>query len=107
MSRFSVHRLRGRVAGLVLDLFQCRLHIGVVRPALQDRFIFQNRRGQLPLLEIRLRDAFGSVDYVRFAAQLRVGFLENFQRLAIVRLRLDNDLEHLNCLLQLSCFTGI
>ena len=42
-----------------------------------------------------------------FAAQLGIGLLENFQRLAVVWLRLDNDLEHLNCLLQLSFFTRI
>jgi hypothetical protein len=57
------------------------------------------------VLQIRLRDALGRVDHVVLAPELRIGLLEDFQRLRVARLRLHNDLEHLNRLQQLSFFT--
>jgi hypothetical protein len=72
----------------------------------KHRFVFQNRRRKLPHLRVSLAMRFEIRDDIHLAAQLGVGLLENFQRLAVVRLRLHNDLEHLNRLLQLSFFAG-
>ena len=105
--RLRARRLHRHVAGLVFNLLECRLHVRVVRAALQHRLIFQNGRRELALLHVRLRDPLGRVDHVLLAPQFRVSLLENFQRLAIVRLRLHNNLEHLNRLQQLSFFALI
>ena len=46
-------------------------------------------------------------DDLLFHAQLEIGFLEDFQGLIILRLRLSDDLEHLNRLPQLRLFARI
>ena len=68
------------------------------------RLVFENGGGKLAHLHVGLGDALGGLDDVVFAAQLGVGLLEDFQRLIILRLRLSDDLEHLNRLRQLSFF---
>jgi len=105
--RLHARVLHRHVVGLVFDLPERRLHIGVIGAALQHRFIFQDRGRKLPHLYIRLGNALGRVDHFLFAPELGVGFLENFQRLTVIGLRLGNNLEHLNRLLQLSFFAGI
>ena len=107
LCRLHARVLHRHVVGLVFDLLERRLHIGVIGAALQHRLIFQDCGRKLPHLHIRLGDALGRVDHILFAPELGVGFLENFQRLAIIGLRLGNNFEHLNRLLQLSFFAGI
>jgi len=82
------------------------LDVRVVRETLQHRFVFQNRGGKLPHLDVRLGNPLGGAYNVRITAELRVGFLEDFQRLIVLRLRLSDDLKHLNRLHQLALFAG-
>ena len=71
--------LNRHIVGFVFNLFECRLHIGVVWTALQNCLVFQNRRGKLSHLQVGLRDAFGRADDLRLATELGVGLLEDFQ----------------------------
>ena len=74
---------------------------------LKDGFKFQDGGGKLAQLHVSLGDAFGSLDDLAFQAELQIGLLEDFQRLIILRLRLSDDLKHLNRLPQLGLLAGI
>jgi hypothetical protein len=79
----------------------------VLGMALENGFEFEDGRGKLAQLHVSLGDAFGSLDDFLFHAQLQISLFENFQRLIILRLRLSDDLEHLNRLPQLRLFAWI
>ena len=71
---------------------------------MEDTFVFENRGGKLAELDVSFGNALGRGDDRVLLVKLGVSFLEDFERLIIERLRLCDDLEHLNCLRQLSFF---
>src|SRR3954471_10861348 len=85
--RLGGGNLFGKIVGFALDLFQRLLDIGIVRETLEDRFIFENGRGKLAHLNVRLRDPFGSLHHLLVAAEFGVGFFKDFQGLIITWLR--------------------
>jgi hypothetical protein len=92
--------------GLALDLPQRRQHVRVFGITLEDAFVLENRRRKLAHRHVGLGDALGGVDHVLFTTKLGVSFLENFEGLIVLRLRLSDHLEHLNRLRQLSLFAA-
>ena len=102
---FSYRRFDWKIVRLGFDLLQGRLHIRVVRAALEDGFVFEDGRRKLAHLHVGLSDAFGRADHVLLPAQLGISLFENLQRLVVVGLRLSDDFEHLNRLSQLRFFT--
>ena len=71
---------------------------------LKNRFVLQDGGGKLTHLHVGMGDSFGSADGIRLPPQFRVGFLEDFQRLIVVRLGLGDYLKHFNRLGQLRLF---
>ena len=98
--------LNAKAAGLAFDFPQSDQHIRIIRVSLQNAFILQDGGGQLAQLHVGMGQPFGSRDQVPFASKLLVSFFENFQRLAVLWLRLSDDLKHLNRLRQLGFLTG-
>ena len=96
--------LDGEIGGLVFDFLQRGLDVGIVGKALEDGFVFEDGGGKLAELDVSLGDAFGGADDVLLPAELGIGFLEDFQGLIVVRLRLSDDFKHLNRLRQLGFF---
>jgi hypothetical protein len=74
---------------------------------MEDGFEFENGGGELAELDVGLGNAFGGLDDLFFHAELEVGFLEDFEGLIVLRLRLSDDLKHLNGLPQLGLFPWI
>ncbi len=105
--RFRLHRQRREIIRLALDLRHRRHRIRVLRMPLQDHFILQNGRRKLAQLHIRLRDSLRSPHHFLFHPQLQVRFLEDLQRLIVLRLRLRDHLEHFDRLPQLRFFAWI
>jgi hypothetical protein len=97
----------GEEGGLVLDVLHGQYGVAVIGMALEDGFKFEDGGGKLAEMDVGLGDAFGGLNDLLFNAELEVGLLEDFQGLIIVRLRLSDDLKHLNRLSQLGLFAWI
>ena len=95
-----------QAVGLALDFAERRQRFSIVGIALKNALVFENRRGKLAHEDIGVSDAFAGGDDILFAIKLGVSLLENFQGLIVLRLGLGNDLEHFNCLSQLSLFVA-
>ena len=91
---------------VVLDLGQRLAHVEIVGESLEKGLILHDGGAELAELDVGLGDALGGVHHVLLQPQLHVGFLEDFQRLVVERLRLSDHAEHLNRLLQLRFFAG-